>query len=195
MGVGRSALQAALDLAEMGRTLGQQVDVVENSMFGQRGAILSPCGAYRWLLWQTWSLDPFMGMNLLNPSKASHMVDDPTWDRCRRRAMVSRSPQYGGILLWNLFAYRATDPADMKDASDPIGSLNDQFIDAALSASDRVIAGWGAHGGFLGRDEQVKARMRAKGVVPHCLTLTKGGHPGHPLYLKEALQPTPWDIG
>lgn len=194
MGVGRSALQAALDLAELGREFGQQVDVIENSMFGQRGAIMSPCGTYRWLIWQTWSLDPFLGMNLLNPSTASHLNDDPTWDRCRRRAMASRMPRYGGLLLWNSFAYRATDPADMKGAADPVGTLNDQFIDAALDAVDRVIVGWGTHGGHLGRDEQVKARMRAKGLTPYRLTLTKCGHPGHPLYLKEALQPVLWNI-
>lgn len=195
MGVGRSALQAAMDLAEMGRALGQQVDVVESWMFGQRGAIMSPCGTYRWLIWETWSLDPFLGMNLLNPSTASHLVDDPTWVRGRRRAGCSTMPRYGGLLLWNAFAFRATDPADMKAAVDPVGPLNDQFIDAALDASDRVIVGWGAHGDHLGRDEQVKARMRAKGVSPYCLKLTKGGQPGHPLYLKEALQPVLWDIG
>ena len=104
-------------------------------------------------------------------------------------------PRFGGLLLWNEFGYRATDPADMKAAADPIGPLNDRFIDAALDASDRVICGWGAHGAHLGRDEQVKARMRAKGIAPYCLTLTKGGQPGHPLYLKEALQPVLWDIG
>ena len=191
----RSALQAAMDLAEMGRNLGQQVDVVENHMFGQRGAIMSPCGRYRWLIWETWSLDPFLGMNLLNPSVASHLIDDPTWVRGRRRAGASLSPRYGGLLLWNSFAYRATDPADMKASADPVGALNDQFIDAAIDASDRIICGWGAHGGHLGRDEQIKARMRSKGAAPYALTLTKGGHPGHPLYLKESLQPVPWDIG
>ncbi|MBN8843268.1 MAG: DUF1643 domain-containing protein [Sphingomonadales bacterium] len=191
----RSALQAAMDLGEMGRDLGQQVDVVQHHMFGQRGAIMSPCGKYRWLIWETWSLDPFLGMNLLNPSTASHLIDDPTWVRGRRRAVTSRTPTFGGLLLFNSFAYRATDPADMKASADPIGSLNDAFIDAAIDASDRIICGWGAHGGHLGRDEQMKARMRAKGVTPYILSMTKGGHPGHPLYLKEALQPVPWDIG
>lgn len=191
----RSALQAAMDLAEMGRDLGQEVNVVETHMFGQRGAIMSPCGRYRWLIWETWSLDPFMGMALLNPSTASHLVDDPTWVRGRRRAGNSRMPTFGGLLLFNSFAYRATDPADMKAATDPVGMLNNQFIDAAIDASDRIICGWGAHGGHLGRDDEMKARLRAKGVSPYCLTLTKGGQPGHPLYLKEALQPVLWDIG
>lgn len=191
----KSALQAAMDLAALGHELEQRVDIVQNSMFGQRGAIVSPCDKYRWLIWETWSLDPFLGMVLLNPSRASHLVDDPTWDRSRMRAATSLTPRYGGLLLFNSFAYRATDPDDMKAADDPIGPLNNQFIDAALDSVDRLICGWGAGGGHLGRDEQMKARMRAKGITPFCLTLTKGGQPGHPLYLKKSLQPVRWDIG
>lgn len=190
-----SAMQAAIDLADLGRELGQQVDVVENSLFGQRGAIVSPCGTWRWLIWETWSLDPFLGMGLLNPSRASHLVDDPTWIRGRKRAGNSRTPRYGGLLLWNPFAFRATERADMLAADDPVGPLNNRFIDAALEAAERTIVGWGADGRHRGRDEEIKARLRAKGVEPWCLTLTKGGQPGHPLYLKEALQPQPWDIG
>lgn len=192
---GRSALQAARDFAELGHRNRQQVDVVETSMFGQRGAIMSPCGGYRWLIWETWSLGPFLGYGLLNPSTASHQDDDPTWLRSRKRAMISHMSRFGGVLIWNEFGFRATDPASMKLADDPVGLLNDVFIDAALDAADRTICGWGAHGDFQGRDEQVKARMRAKGIRPYCLTLTKGGQPGHPLYLKEALQPQLWDIG
>ena len=193
--VGRSALQAAMDIAEMGRDLGQQVDVVESALWGQRGAIMSPCGTYRWLIWQTWSLDPFLGMGLLNPAPASHMVDDPTWLRCRKRASQSRPPRYGGLILWNPFAFRATNPDAMLAADDPIGSLNDRFIDAALDAAERTIVGWGARGGHRGRDTEIKARMRAKAIEPYCLTLTKGGQPGHPLYLKENLEPVLWSIG
>lgn len=189
-----SALQSVQEFAALGRGLGQQVDIIETSMFGQRGAIMSPCGAYRWLIWEVWSLDPLMAMGLLNPSVASHLIDDPTWNRGRKRAALSQVPRYGGVAYWNIFGIRATDPKDMLAASDPVGEHNNTFIDAALTRAATTILGWGAHGTHRGRDEQVKARIRAIGLPVHYLALTKGGQPGHPLYLKESLQPTLWEF-
>lgn len=93
--------------------------------------------------------------------------------------------------MLNLFAWRDTDPRRMKSASDPVGPLNDHvLVDQAQQASI-VIAAWGAHGTFNGRSDAVRQMMDDAGVTLHYLALTKDGHPGHPLYLKSTLTPTP----
>ncbi len=189
-----SAVQAAMELAELGRSLGLKVDIDEQAPTFQRGAIMSQDERYRYAIWQTWSLDPMMAMGLLNPSTASHLIDDPTWDRGRKRAGRSQSPRFGGVMYWNAFAFRATDPDVMMAAADPVGEHNDAFIDAALTRSAMTIIGYGAKGAHRGRADEVKARIRALQVPVHYLRLTKHGHPGHPLYLPEALEPTLWEF-
>lgn len=94
------------------------------------GAHLSACGAYRYALRRTW--DParpaalFVG---LNPSTADAERDDPTTRRCVRFA---RDWGFGGLLVGNLFAYRATRPRDLRAAAEPVGPENDWWL-AALA--------------------------------------------------------------
>ena len=95
---------------------------------------------------------------MLNPSTASAVVDDPTVVRCARRAHRIG----GGIVVVNLFAYRATRPAELASYPDPVGELNDEFIRQAIAEPDRlVIAGWGVHGILHGRAAHV-TRMRTR---------------------------------
>lgn len=84
----------------------------ENPLRGS-GAVLSRCGLYRYLLWRLSSASwPFVGFGMLNPSTADHEADDPTISRCIGRVHHLR----GALLVWNLFALRATDPDVMKRA-------------------------------------------------------------------------------
>jgi len=157
---------------------------------GSGGAVLSPCGRYRYLLWRNaLSSLPFQAFAMLNPSTADALQDDPTIRRCR--GFVA-SPGFTGPLVWNLFAFRATDPNDLKRAEEPIGHLNDSAIDLALSISGRTIAAWGTHGSHLGRDKRVLRRAGAMNATLHALKLTAGGMPGHPLYLPKAAEPVEW---
>lgn len=88
----------------------------------------------------------------------------------------------------NLFAYRATKPSDMMGADDPIGPENDSKLATLSKDAGVVIAAWGNHGSFLGRDQAVTR------LIPqlHCLKLTHTGHPAHPLYLPAGLNPILW---
>lgn len=83
--------------------------------------------------------------------------------------------------------YRATDPKDMKAADDPVGLENDEHLRTFAAQSGVIVAAWGANGTYRGRDAEVRR------LLPdlHCLQLTKGGHPGHPLYLLKTLTPVP----
>lgn len=154
------------------------LDLIES---GSGGAVFSRCGGWRYLLWR--SGDPrggLLGMGLLNPSTADAARDDPTIRRCR--AQVRRA-RLSGLLVWNLFAYRATLPADLKRADDPVGPANNGAIGLALSLARRTILGWGTHGAHRGRDAEVLPLCHASGSPLHVLGLTQGGAPLHPLYL------------
>lgn len=92
--------------------------------------------------------------------------------------------------MLNLFAYRATNPADMKRADDPIGEYNYGQLRSIAVCSDarHIVAAWGAHGNFMGQADKVRL------MIPQLsyLRLTKDGHPGHPLYLPGSLTPIKW---
>ncbi len=163
--------------------------MVRKSKYLITGAKLSDCRTWRYLLWRAWSprnggLVTFIG---LNPSTADEDDDDPTIRRC-----VGFAKAWGhvGIIMVNLFAYRATDPGAMKSTRTPIGPKNDKAIIGAAERSDLVVCAWGAQGGHRRRDEEVCALLGEYQL--HHLGLTKGGQPKHPLYLKSSTKPQRW---
>jgi len=166
--------------------------IFRTNALGDRGCVLSPDEQHRYLIWQKWGSAPFLAHGLLNPSKADHETDDPTWGRGRSRAMDMR---FGGSLFWNLFAYRATEPKDMMNAADPVGAHNDAVIDFIAPRCGATIAGWGARGGHLGRDMKVRRRLACiePAIDLRHLGLTKDGQPRHPLYIAKAVVPQTWD--
>lgn len=162
------------------------------------GALFSNDERYRYVLWRVWARrDDHENRRTLcvvglNPSTADERVNDPTIERCMRRA-----EQYGydALVMLNLFAFRATDPKAMKAADDPVGAWNDEVLDFALGERKYIetfLVGWGAHGAFNDSSTRFvnKARGRLRGL--YCLGTTKGGEPAHPLYLSYDRQPTPY---
>ncbi|SFI15082.1 DUF1643 domain-containing protein [Albimonas pacifica] len=143
------------------------------------GAVISDCGLYRYRLWRRWGAGPTCVFIMLNPSTADAKQDDPTIRRC---IGFAKREGCGGLVVANLFAYRATSPKDMKAASDPVGPKNDEHLRwCADLATGPVIAGWGTHGSFMGRAAVVRRML--SGRISH-LGLTAAGEPRHPLYLK-----------
>jgi hypothetical protein len=151
-------------------------------------AHLSRCRKYRYALWRTWdnSLPRVMFIGL-NPSTADEILDDPTLIRCQNFA---RSWGYGGVCIGNLFAFRATQPADMLAASDPVGSRNNHWLKKLAAESGLVIGAWGNDGNFLQRSSKVRK------MIPnlHCLAMNKTGEPAHPLYQRSDVEPFPMSL-
>lgn len=146
-----------------------------------------PNREYRYTLWRTWDQTrPFVQFICLNPSTADETKDDPTLRRCIGYA---KDWGYGAVCMTNLFAFRATKPAAMKQAADPVGPLNDQILTDIGRSAGIIVCGWGPNGTHKGRDREVVELMR--GLNPHALVLTKDAHPGHPLMLEKSLKPFP----
>jgi hypothetical protein len=96
---------------------------------------------------------------------------------------------YGGMVMANLFAFRATEPADMKAAADPVGPENDRHILYLAQDSGITVAAWGVHGDYRSRARAVVELLRGHKIMLHCLGTTKEGFPKHPLYLPKITKP------
>lgn len=153
-------------------------------------AVYSPCEAYRYALTRTWATGPRLLYVMLNPSTATEARNDPTIERCERRA---RMLGFGAFRVANLFAFRATRPATLLAAPDPVGAGNDAALVEAAGWADRILCAWGAQGAHLGRAEAAERLLRAAGRPLLHLGLTRDGHPRHPLYVGYGQRPLPWD--
>jgi hypothetical protein len=155
-------------------------------------AVYSDCERYRYLLTRIWDPGGRRALFImLNPSTATEVQNDPTVERCERRA---RALGFGAFRVTNIFAWRDTDPARMRAAADPVGPGNDDAIAQSCGWADQIIAAWGAHGAHLGRGGEVAALLRAAGRPVWHLGLTRAGHPRHPLYIGYSRQPERWDL-
>lgn len=164
----------------------------ETSLFDDdsRGAVLSPCGQYRYDLWRRWDDGPLMAWIMLNPSTGDAVNDDQTLQACMRFA---RREGAAGIVVRNLFAFRTPHPkvliAALKNGVDVVGPDADlwlrQLADFPLSYRP-VLAAWGAGGGIqtarrriLG--DRVAFVKQLLGARLHRLVID-GQNAPHPLY-------------
>jgi len=164
--------------------------VVESTIgdWGLATATFSEDRMYRYRLSRVWDADGTrVNFLMLNPSTADAFKLDPTVRRCMGFA---ESWGAGAVEVTNCYALRATQPARLRDTSDPVGPRNSEAIVAAATAADLVVIAWGVHATYLGRENEVLDLLSNAGVTPHYLRLTKGGHPGHPLYVPGDVAPT-----
>lgn len=122
---------------------------------------------------------------LLNPATGdTERRRRPTLQRC-----ISWScADFSGLLILNLFAYRATDPRFLRDATDPVGVANDDALRRITAGAPRTIVAWGTGGGLRGRSSAVASVL----TTPMCLGTTKRGEPRHPLYVPGGTSLVSW---
>jgi len=133
-------------------------------------ATISPCQRYRYELGRRWGDGAMLTWVMLNPSTADAGEDDPTIRRC---AQFSQDYGFHGLVVRNLFAYRATNPKELARVEDSVGSDND------VPLLDKIVFAWGAN---------TLAQQQAHNMVTLypdalCLGVTKNGDPRHPLYV------------
>jgi hypothetical protein len=152
-----------------------------------RSAVISPNRKYRYHLFRKVARGrgPVATFIMLNPSTADHELDDPTIRKC---AGFCKRWGCAELHVANLFALRATNPAELRTAHDPVGPENWIYVRQAVqNATHRrirgpVVCAWGTHGGFIGQDQAVLTLL-AHLCKPICLGFTRDGYPRHPLYV------------
>ena len=152
-------------------------------------AVYSDCETYRYALTREWGGGGRLLFVMLNPSTADERRNDPTVERCERRA---RALGFGAMRVANIFAFRATDPRVLRRADDPVGPENDRVLAQSADWADMVLCAWGVHGAHLGRSARVEADLRSRAARLWCLGLTRAGVPRHPLYVGYAIRPSEW---
>ncbi len=151
------------------------------------GAAFSRCRRWRYLLWRRWdAAKPAANFLMLNPSTADEVKLDPT---CARARDYAERWGYGALIVTNIFAFRNTNPNQMRAAKDPVGPENDAAIVRAAKEAAIVICAWGNHGVFLARSFRVKELLKKNKITLHTLRINANGEPAHPLYLPGKLKP------
>jgi hypothetical protein len=143
-----------------------------------KSADISPCGRYRYRL--TRGEDPMLCFVMLNPSTADADNDDATIRRC---LSFARREKCAGIKVVNLYAYRATKPAELRGVDDPFGPENWKHLERVAQAGGRIVCAWGAGAG----DRHVRTCLgilRSGDADLVCLGTTAAGAPRHPLYVR-----------
>lgn len=136
-------------------------------------------GDYRYRLTREWAgtglADPCVFI-MLNPSTADGTTDDPTIRKC-----VGFASRWGfrRLTVVNLFAYRATNPRELRKVDDPVGPHNYDHVKSVCAEVDYAICAWGSNGSYLATDAAMLRLLKRIGVNPMGI----GGGARHPLYL------------
>ena len=144
-------------------------------------AVFSECQQYRYQLREIWdSSRPLVLWLLMNPSVACVNYSDPT---LRKTGTFSRTWGYGGQLVGNVHAYRATDKSRLLETADPVGPENDQMILAMAAEAKTIVLAYGQPPKALrARGAEVVTLLGSHPGLCH-LRLAQDGTPCHPLYL------------
>lgn len=152
-------------------------------------AVLSDDGLYRYELIRRWGDDPIMEFIMLNPSTADATADDPTIRRC---IGFAKREGFGGLVVRNLYAFRATNPKELLRPEDPFGPLNRDYLTNNIAHC--TVVAWGSH--KMARTwgtlyPNTAKRLRRPGGL-QCLGTTADGSPRHPLYVPSSKLLEPW---
>ena len=183
-----------------GGTVNTRPSPLRFKCLNDRGALLSRDRRYRYLLWRFWGVSTLLRLVAfigLNPSTADENEDDPTIRRC---IGFAKAWGYEGILMVNLWGFRATEPKDlMLEAAfgkDIRGPANYDWVRWACRRAELVVASWGADGSWDEGAEYCVKKIRPilndRQTPLFCLGETKAGQPRHPLYLKKTTKPVVW---
>lgn len=161
--------------------------------YTRKSAFLSDCGEYRYVLNRWWNL---LGIEtghvvwiMLNPSTADADLDDPTIKKC---VGFTHAMGHSHLSVVNLFALRETHPEKMYAHASPIGPDNDSWIETTTAGADVIVLAWGAVESEKGKERGRIISHRLRDKNPLCLSKTKKGYPGHPLFIPYSVKPFPF---
>lgn len=144
-------------------------------------------GIYRWWYRRRWADGPTLCFVGLNPATGD--TDGKHRPTLQRVVGWASREGCGSVVVVNLFAYRATKPADLLRAElDIVGDRNDDVIHQESSTAAITLVAWGSHRLAAARASNVLPLLRR----PVCVGTTKSGAPSHPLFTPAAAQFRPY---
>ncbi len=154
-------------------------------------AEFSACGQYRYSLSEIWDQrKPLVLWILMNPSVACVEYSDPT---LRRTGQFARDWGYGGQLVGNVHAYRATDKNKLLEVNNPVGPGNDESILRMAGKAKMIVLAYGQPPKKLkNRGEEVVNLLIDHPGLSYLRLAKDGLTPVHPLYLPADLLPKPY---
>jgi len=157
-------------------------------------AYISPCRQFRYDLTRVWGpYGRLLHVVMLNPSTADATANDPTIKRLIHRG---KEEEYDGIVVNNLYAFRATYPSVLLNrytkSYEIIGAENNARIAAAAANAEATCVAWGSHVLVSKRERKVLEILYGVGKPVHCVGLTTDGYPKHPLHVAYAARLTPY---
>jgi hypothetical protein len=153
----------------------------------ESSAVISDDKKHRYILSRQWGDSKKLIFVMLNPSTADANEDDPIIRRC---IGFAKKFNYDGIIVLNLFSYRATNPKVLKEVSWLDLNTNDSYLyfDETINKQSDVVLAYGSNGNLYGQDLKAYRIIRELTKNIYCLELTKYGIPKHPLYLKSSCE-------
>jgi hypothetical protein len=146
-------------------------------------------GNHRYVLRRDWMGDGgIVNFIMLNPSTADDVFDDATIRRCMGFA---KRWGFSGLVVTNLFAYRATRPEDLKALlqteggwHQAVGEDNAAHLDREAKNAKAIVCAWGDNCDSLPtyanhRDLDVIQTLRIYDL--YCIRHTAKGNPAHPV--------------
>jgi hypothetical protein len=157
-----------------------------------KSAVISEDGLYRYELRRVWDKNLLvLEWIMLNPSTADASIDDPTIKRC---IAFARAWGFGGIVVRNLYAWRATNPAELVNLSDPVGP--DNRAQLSSTDADLTVVAWGANvaatGWWNGYPFGWQKTVIKRDLPLMCLGTNANGSPKHPLYVRSSRSLEVW---
>ena len=139
---------------------------------------------FRYWLLRVWDEAlPLYALICCNPSTASELENDPT---IRRVMGFGKLYGYGGVVMLNVGAFRATDPKDWKAAVDPFGPRNTiECLQTYLNQFKPVltVAAWGKPAMISQRGVHRAEAIKKAITGMRCWGRNADGSPRHPLML------------
>ena len=159
---------------------------------------MSPNKKYRWSLSFEISKSKkeiiFIG---LNPSLSDSVYIDNT---TRKIIKICKNYNYGNLKILNLFALISSTPDKLLNHKNPIGYLNNKFINKSLkywseNKNCHLWLGWGNKGFLFNRDKIISKKIMNSYSIkkenfvdplgPLLIKKTKKQNPIHPLYCSD----------
>ena len=116
----------------------------------KKSATISNCSKYRYELHREWDKDKGKVLFImLNPSTADAIHDDLTTIRCMNFA---KKWGYGGIMIGNIYPFRAKRPKDLKNYIKNSGIYeyyreldNENHVHDMVEQADLIVCAWGCN--------------------------------------------------